>query len=436
MLSVHRPTGSGRVWPDWIGPAPWIAVPPPGPMAMKAVARERRAGPPCRTRPYPLVVSRAQGSIVEDVDGNRFLDFTAGLTVCPIGHGHPQVVAAIEQQTRKLIHICGNDFYHEPMIALSEVLERLAPGAEPHRVLLTGSGEEAIEAALELACHFTNRKRVLAFQTPGGRRIIPASPIEVAPGERSAQGITIEHVQLDSSNDVTAMLGRIQDPGSVAAIICEPLNHERAAVPPDDFLLPLHRYGEQHGSLLIVDEIRSGLGRTGRLFHSEYAGVRADMFLLADGLGGGIPIGAVVASERVLPCLETVLLSTSGGNPVACAAALVILELLQKQYISNSERLHGVAMNKLASIDARQKHLIAPRGRGLMLAVDVVRDGRSREPDPQLRDRIINEAFSRGLLLLGCGQSGIRFTPPLCINSVQLEVGFDVFEEAVATVAH
>jgi 4-aminobutyrate aminotransferase len=231
------------------------------------------------------------------------------------------------------------------------------------------------------------------------------------------------------------MLEAITAPGEVAAILLEPLEHERAAMLPDDCLGAVRAFCDAHGVLLVLDEIRSGLGRTGRMFHSQYADVLGDMVLLADGLGGGIPIGAVLTTDAIIGCLETVQVSASGGNPVACAAALTVIELLARQYIPNSERLHNVAINRLHSIDARQKHLANPRGRGLMLAVDIVRDGRSREPDPTLRDRVVNEAFSRGLLILGCGRSSIRFTPPLCINSVQLEVGFDVFDEAVATVA-
>ncbi len=440
MLTVHLPAQASKP-EDWIGPAPWIAVAPPGPQAAMAVARDRRVTSSSYTRPYPLVVQRAQGSVVEDVDGNRFLDFTAGIAVCSTGHCHPQVVAAIEQQARHLLHICGSDFYYESMIALAEKLARIAPGDAPKRVFLTNSGAEAVEAAIKLSRFHTRRKGIIAFLGAFHGRTMGALSL-TASKVRQKQYFgpmmpMVEHVpygDLDViRNDV---FKRTMAPDEVAAIIVEPILGEGGyVVPPRGFLPGLRELCDQHGILLVLDEIQSGMGRTGRMFCCQHENVVPDILLLAKGIASGMPLGAVVAPEKIMNWPPGAHGSTFGGNPVSCAAALATIELLEKQYVANAAQLHPIAMNKLQRIADKFKAVGPPRGRGLMLAVDIVKGGRSPVPDPALRDRIVSEAFSRGLLLLGCGECGIRFTPPLCINRVQLEVGLDVFGEVVATVA-
>ncbi|GMU24566.1 MAG: aspartate aminotransferase family protein [Phycisphaerae bacterium] len=424
----------------WIGPAPWIVVAPPGPQALQAVARDRRVTSPSNSRPYPLVVRRGSGSIVEDVDGNRYLDFTAGIAVCSTGHCHPHVVRAIEQQARHLIHICGSDFYYEPMIALAEKLAKLAPGDAPKRVLFTNSGAECVEAAIKLARHHTRRKTIIAFLGAFHGRTMGALSLtasKVRQKERFGPLVPmVEHVPYGDLRAIERdVFERIASPEEVAAIFVEPLLGEGGyLVPPPEFLPGLRRLCDEHGILLVLDEIQTGMGRTGRMFCCEHFGVAPDILLLAKGIASGMPLGAVVAREAIMDWPQGAQGSTFGGNPVSCAAALATIELLEKQFVSNAAGLNGLAMDKLEHIARHRRHIALPRGMGLMLAVDVVRN-RGRDLDPALRDRIIQEAFSRGLLLLGCGEAGIRFTPPLCINRVQLEVGLDVFDEAVATVA-
>lgn len=441
MLTLRRPLGDTGQGPDWIGPAPWIKVSPPGPLALKAVARDKRVSSPSYTRPYPLVVQRAQGSVVEDVDGNRYLDFTAGIAVCSTGHCHPQVVKAISEQASNLIHICGSDFYYEPMIALGEKLAQIAPGPASKRVLFTNSGAESVEAAIKLARHYTHRKGIIAFYGAFHGRTMGALSLTASkPRQRGRFGPLVPMVEHVPYGDVDAIrkniFGRVASPEEVAAIFVEPLQGEGGyIVPPPNFLPDLRELCDKHGIMLVFDEIQSGMGRTGKMFCCEHYGVAPDILVLAKGLASGMPVGAVIASEEVMSWPEGAQGSTFGGNPVACAAALATIDLLEKQYIENAAALHEIAMTKLQTIDARRRQVMAPRGKGLMLAVDIVKDARTREPDPKMRDRIVSEAFSRGLLLLGCGETAIRFTPPLCINRVQLEVGFDVFDEAIATVA-
>lgn len=439
MMTADMPHSSKTDDLGWIGPAPWIVAPPPGPRAVLAVARDRRVTSPSNTRPYPLVVNRASGSIVQDVDGNRYLDFTAGIAVCATGHCHPHVVRAIERQARQLIHICGSDFYYEPMIALAEKLAQIAPGPDPKRVLFTNSGAESVEAAIKLSRHHTRRKLIIAFYGAFHGRTMGALSLTASKArqkERFGPLVPmVEHVPYGHADAIrTSIFKRICPPDEVAAIFVEPLLGEGGyVVPPPEFLPELRAICDQHGILLVLDEIQSGMGRTGRMFCCEHYGVYPDILLLAKGLASGMPLGAVVARESIMDWPQGAQGSTFGGNPVSCAAALATIELLEKHMTANAADLHPIAMEKLQWIAARHSCVSAPRGMGLMLAIDIVKPG-TREPDSAQRDRIVEEAFSRGLLLLGCGECGIRFTPPLCINRVQLEVGFRVLDESIATV--
>lgn len=408
---------------------------------MQVIARDQKVTSPANTRPYPLVVHRAQGSIVEDVDGNRYLDFTSGIAVCNVGHCHPQVVRAIEEQARRLIHMCGTDFYYEPMIALAEKLARIAPGEKQKRVLFTNSGTEAVEAAIKLARHHTNRKTIIAFYGAfHGRTMGSLSLTSSKAKQKQRYGPLVPMVHHVPYGDVDAIRNRIfkqiAAPDEVAAIVVEPIQGEGGYIlPPAEFLPELRSLCDQHGILLVLDEIQSGMGRTGKMFCCEHYGVVPDVLLLAKGLASGMPLGALIAPESVMDWPPGAQGSTFGGNPVCCAASLVTIDLLERQLIANAATLSPIALSKLGRTGERHRCIASPRGLGFMLAVDVVGGGRARRPDPDLRDRIVTEAFSRGLLLLGCGESGIRFTPPLTINRVQLEVGLDVFEEVVATVA-
>jgi len=424
----------------WLGPAPWIVTPPPGPRAIAAVSRDERVTSPSYSRPYPLVAARAQGSVVEDVDGNRFLDFVAGIAVCSTGHCHPAVVKAIEQQSRHLIHICGSDFYYEPMIALAEKLTDIAPGSDPKRVFLTNSGAETVEAAMKLARHHTQRKWIIAFYGAFHGRTMGALSLtssKVRQKERFGPLVPmVAHAPYGDLDFLENVLLKSEvPPDEVAAIFVEPILGEGGyLVPPAEFLPGLRKLCDRHGILLVADEIQTGMGRTGKMFACDHFKVVPDVLCLAKGIASGMPIGAVVARADVMNWPVGSHGSTYGGNPLGCVAALATIELLEKQLIANAADLGQVAVGKLDQIETRRKCVTRVRGMGLMLAIDIVKP-RSGAKSPELRDRIVQEAFERGLLLLGCGDTGIRVVPPLCINHTQLEVGLDVLDEAIATVS-
>ncbi len=407
MLSLRNPPNRATCDASgerWIGPAPWIVTPPPGPRALQMASRDRHALASTFTRHYPLVVQRAQGSIVEDVDGNRYLDFTSGATGCNVGHCHPHVAGAVEAQSRQSIHPFSHGYREAPAIALAEKLAALSPGDDPKRVLLTHGAAEAREAASKLARRFTGRDGIVTLgeenlTREGGDIFASATPPE------QVAAVLVELRLLDDDADSAEKL------------------HE------------LRRVCEAHGILLIIDETSIGMGRTGKLFACEHEGVVPDLLLPADGLGSGMPLGAVIGRQDVMNSAADADDFDVGGNPVCCAAALAALELLEKQYLENAVRLGPVALNKLERICDKYRCVNGERGRGLLLTVDVVRETDTGEPDGAMRDRILDEAFTRGLLLTGHGEAGLKFIPPLCINRVQLEVGLDVFDEVVATVS-
>jgi 4-aminobutyrate aminotransferase len=339
------------------------------------------------------------------------------------------------------MHMCGSDFYYEPMIALATRLARIAPGQDAKRVFLTNSGTEATEAAIKLSRYHTGRRAIIAFQGAFHGRTMGSLSLSTSKAKhRSRFGPFVPMIEHAPYGDLKALrevvLKRFVDPDEVAAIFVEPILGEGGYVlPPEGFLPGLRELCDQHGILLVFDEIQTGMGRTGKMFCCEHEGVVPDILLLAKGLGNGMPIGAVVARHDVMDWTPGSHGSTFGGNPISCAAALVTIDLIEKQMLTNVNHLGPVALGKLKRLSDKHSVISDARGRGLMLAVDVVKDSRTRQPDPELRDRILNEAFGRGLLLLGCGDHAIRFIPPLCINRVQLEVGLDVFDEVVATVA-
>lgn len=439
MLRIKASQASGGDKLSYIGPAPWIESVLPGVAAQVALERDRRVLSPSYVRDYPLMVRRGQGSILEDVDGNRYLDFAAGLAVCATGHAHPKVVAAIQAQAGELVHV-GPDFACEPMIALAEKLAAIAPGRAAKRVLFTSSGAEAVEAAFKLARYHTGRKWVIAFQGGNHGRTMGALALSFT---RAQEKIGFEplvpmvaHVPYGQLTVIKEQIFRqLARPEEIAAIFVEPILGEGGyVVPPRNFLPGLRSLCDRHGILLVCDEIQSGLGRTGKMFACQHFGVVPDVILCAKGLASGMPLGAVVAPEEVMVWPPGAQGGTFGGNPVSCAAALATIEVLESGLISNAAALSEVLLGRLGDIADRRRCVAKPRGLGLMAAVDVV-NRKSGRPDPKTRQRILLEAFRRGLILLGCGAAGIRFCPPLCINRTQLNVGLDVFDEVIATVS-
>jgi 4-aminobutyrate aminotransferase len=418
---------------------PDIRTPLPGVKAAGLLARDKQFVSPSYTRDYPLVVERALGSVVEDSDGNRFLDFAAGIAVCATGHCHPKVVAAIEQQAKKLIHICGSDYYYPPMIDLMEKLAAITPsgnGGGDKKVLLTNSGAEAVEAAFKLARHHTNRKYAIAFHGAFHGRTMGALSLTSSKSRQREKFAPLvpmtAHVAFGDLKAIESTLFKYQmNPSEVAAIFVEPIQGEGGyLVSPPGFLKGIRELCDKHGILMIADEIQSGAGRTGKWFAYEHFDVVPDITLMAKGIASGMPLGAVIANEGIMDWPPGAQGSTYGGNPVCCAAAMATLELVEKSYMKNAADMGKILIEGLKGIASRHKNVSSPRGLGLMCGVDILND--KGAVDPALRNKIVVSAYEHGLIILGCGEHTMRFCPPLCITKDELETGLKLFEAAVA----
>jgi 4-aminobutyrate aminotransferase len=431
---------------------PSIRTEPPGPNARALLDRDARFVSPSYTRVYPLVVARGSGAVIEDVDGNRFLDFTAGIAVTGTGHCHPEVVAAIQDQAAKLLHMSGTDFYYQPQIDLAQRLAEAAPGPSPKRVFFTNSGAEAIEAALKLARYHTGRPRAIAFfggfhgRTYGamslsGSKLVhrrgfsPLVPdIHHVPFPRGCDRCSEADCACVRQIEET-VLRRVAPPEEVAAIFVEAIQGEGGYhVAPPGFLPGLRQLCNRHGILLVVDEIQTGMGRTGKLFAVEHWGVEPDVICLAKGIASGMPLGAIISRDAVMDWPPGSHASTFGGNPVSCRASLATLDLLQREYTANAAARGEQLQRALRQLAARHPAAGEVRGLGLMTAMDVLTPDR-RALDPARRDEIIQAAFRSGLLLLGCGESAVRFCPPLCVTAEQVETAVRVVDEVLTATA-
>jgi 4-aminobutyrate aminotransferase len=405
------------------------------------VARDSRALSPSFTRPYPLVIERGEGLWVTDVDGNEFLDFTAGIAVNTAGHAHPAVVEAIEAQARRFLHMSGTDFYYEQEICLAERLARLAPAPPQARVFFTNSGAEAIEGAFKLARWSTGRPNVLAFTGAFHGRTMAALSLTASkaiqrdgfapllPGvfhvpfpSASAGGTPTDEV----FRRIDEVFHSLAQPESFAAVFVEPIQGEGGyVVPPADFLPRLRALTRRHGILLVVDEIQTGMGRTGRMFALEHSGVPADIITLAKGLASGLPLGAFVAGGGIMAWPPGAHGSTFGGNPVSCAAALATLDLLQGGLIENGAAQGRALREGLERLRDRHPGVLTDvRGMGLMLAIECA--------TPERAKRLIQAAFRRGLLVLPTGDRAIRFSPSLTVSAEEIEVALELLEAACA----
>lgn len=411
----------------------------PGPRASVWIARDDQVLSPSYTRDYPLVAARGQGCVIEDVDGNLFLDFTAGIAVTSTGHCHPEVVDAIADQASRLIHMSGTDFYYSPEIELAERLARLAPGDAPKRVFFTNSGTESIEAAFKLARYHTGRARVISFygafhgRTYGAMSLGGSKAIHQRGFDPLVPGVYRLPFNC-SRREFDELFRQVVSPDEVAAIVVEPVQGEggyRVATP--EFLTMLREICDKHGILLVFDEVQSGIGRTGRMFACEHFGFAPDLLCLAKGIASGMPLGALVARADVMSWPPGSHASTFGGNPVCCRAALVTLDLVEREYLANARERGAELKSGLAALAAAHPLLGEVRGLGLMLAVDVVEGG---ELAPERRHALIQAAFQRGLLLLGCGRSAIRFCPALCVTAEEVRKALRVFGEACDDVLH
>jgi len=416
---------------------PRILGPLPGPRSKAWLERDGRVLSPSFTRVYPLVVRRARGAMVQDMDGNRFLDFTAGIAVTNVGHSHPRVVRAITRQSRRLIHMSGTDFHYAPQIRLAERLAEVTPGPGPKRVFFTNSGAESVEAALKLSRIHSGRPKVIAFlrgfhgRTYGAMSLTASKPVHRRGFSPLLGGVY--HARYNDLESVRTLLQTVCPPDETAAIFVEPIQGEGGYVVPDPNFLPgLRALCDEHGILLVLDEIQSGFGRTGKLFASEHWGVAGDIVCLAKGIANGLPLGAIVARADVMDWPSGSHASTFGGNPVACAAALASLRLIEKKYRRNAVERGEQMMEGLKRLTADQSIVREVRGKGLMIGVEI-QDEAGREA-PGLRDRIIDAAFHQGLLLLPCGASTVRFCPPLCLTKRQVEIGLELFGAALRSV--
>jgi 4-aminobutyrate aminotransferase len=435
---------------------PRLNGPLPGPRAREIVERDRNVISPSYTRGYPLVAERGEGCIIEDVDGNRFLDFNAGIAVVATGHCHPKVVDAIQKQAARLIHMSGTDYYYRGFVDLAEKLAEIAPGDGPRRVAFGNSGTEAVEAAIKLARYHTARDKFIAFtgafhgRTMGALSFTASKAVQrrgfgpLVPGVyhtpyaycyrcaygKSPDACAVECVKVIEDQLVKTILPAQE----VAAIVVEPVQGEGGyVVPPAKFLEELARVAKNIGALLVFDEVQCGMGRTGKMWASEHFGVVPDIFAVAKGIASGMPLGATVARAEIMNWPPGAHASTFGGNPVSCAAALVTIELLEQELIDNAARIGAHMMNRMRDWPKRFPAVGDVRGLGLMIGVELVRDQATREPAPVLRDRIVQEAFERGLLILGAGPNSIRLSPPLTITKDQSCFALDTLEELLRT---
>jgi 4-aminobutyrate aminotransferase len=428
----------------------------PGPKAKAAVEADDRLISPSYTRSYPLVAKRGRGIRVEDVDGNEFLDFAAGIAVASTGHCHPEVVAAIQKQAAELIHISGTDFYNEPLTDLAERLSAIAPMLGPHKFFYGNSGAEAIECALKLARYHTGRQNVIAFlgafhgRTMGALSLTASKPQQKRRFSPLVPGVTHvrypyayrgctggaqaeEAFSLGCARYIEEKLFKtILPPEEVAAIFVEPIQGEGGyVVAPDNFMRELRGICDRHGILLVVDEVQSGAGRTGKWWAIEHTGVEPDIVCMAKGIASGMPLSVCMSRAEIMDWVPGSHASTFGGNPVSIAAALATLEILSREGMANAARVGGLMLERLDGWKKTHPLVGDVRGRGLMIGIELVKDKATREPATALRNRVETLAFERGLMVLGCGETTLRLCPPLIVNEQEATVALDILEEAI-----
>jgi len=429
----------------------------PGPKAKQVIAADAQSVSPSYTRDYPLVAKRGHGAIVEDVDGNAFLDFAAGIAVCSTGHCHPEVVAAIQKQAAELIHMSGTDFYYPNLVELAQKLGAIAPGKETKRVYFGNSGAEAIEAAIKLAKYHTKRDKLVAFhgafhgRTMGALSLTASRSVQrkgfgtllsgvfhmpYPDTYRGTYGVRPECASQDCLNYlVNELFRRRVDPEEIAGIFIEPIQGEGGYIlAPAEFLQGLQEICRKHGILLVADEVQSGMGRTGKWWAVDHAGVEPDIICSAKGIASGMPLGAVIARSSVMNWTPGAHASTFGGNPVCIAAALATLRLLEEKYIANAALMGEYLLRRMSSWKERFRYVGDVRGRGLMIGIEVVRDQKTREKAPELRNRIVHSAFEKGLLILGSGDTTLRISPPLIIDEEQADFAVRTLEECLREV--
>jgi 4-aminobutyrate aminotransferase len=429
----------------------------PGPNAQRILAADEALISPSYTRSYPLVAKRGRGVLIEDVDGNEFLDFSAGIAVTATGHCHPEVVAAIQQQAAELIHMSGTDFYYESMVTLGQRLSAIAPMPGPHRFHYSNSGAEAIEGAIKLARYHTRRPTILAFHGAFHGRTMGALALTASKPQQRRRFAPlmpgVEHVPYpnlyrcpagtDPVEYAIATARFIEDrlfktmvpPEEVAAIFVEPIQGEGGyLVAPFEFLRELRRICDDYGILLVADEVQSGCGRTGRWWAIQHSGVEPDIVCIAKGIASGMPLGVTMSRGEIMDWVPGSHASTFGGNPVSIAAALATLDVLEREAMENAAVVGRHIMDRISAWPQRHEIVGDVRGLGLMIGIEIVADAESKRIAGRERDRIVELAFERGFLFLGAGANTIRICPPLVVTPEQADIAMDVLEECIGIV--
>ena len=435
--------------------APDIRTALPGPKASAIIERDSKYVSPSYTRDYPFVIARGEGAVVEDVDGNRFLDCAAGIAVNSTGVSHPAVVEAITAQAQKFIHMSGTDFYYEPQVRLAEELAGIAPIEGEVRTFFGNSGTEATEASLKLSRYFTKRYGIIAFigafhGRSMGSLSLSASKITqrrgfgpLMPGVYHAPYPDPYRFNGSADACAAASLSFIRDqifphliaPDEVAAIVVEPIQGEGGyVVPPPAFLQGLREIASEHGIMLVADEVQSGMGRTGKMFALEHFGVAADIVNIAKGIASGLPLGVTCARATVMSWPPGAHASTFGGNPVSCAAANATIKLLKEGLIANAAAVGEHLMNGLRALQDKHALIGEVRGRGLMIGVELVRDRTTKERAADERYAMVQAMFRRGVLVLGAGKNALRLAPPLVLTRSQADSVLEVFDESLSEV--
>ncbi len=436
---------------------PRLVTPLPGPAAKEVLQLDGKYVSPSYTRSYPLVAKTGRGALVEDVDGNVFLDFAAGIAVVSTGHCHPEVVAAIQKQAAELIHMSGTDFYYPSLVELAQRLCAITPGQQPKRVYFGNSGTEAIEAAIKLARYHTKREKLIAFygcfhgRTMGSLSLTASKAVQRKGFGTLLAGVF--HVPYpycyrcpyglrpeSCCTECAAVLERelfkkIVDPEEVAAIIVEPIQGEGGYVPaPPEFLQELQRICRKYGILLVSDEVQCGMGRTGKWWAGDHAGLEPDILCTAKGVASGMPLGATIARADVMDWTPGAHASTFGGNPVCIAAALATIGLIERTYMENARRMGEFLFSRMANWCERHKIVGDIRGKGLMIGIEIVRDQKTKEKAHDLRDRLVQMAFAKGLLVLGAGENTVRLSPPLVIDEEQADFAVRTLDACLSEV--
>ncbi|MBX2861427.1 MAG: acetyl ornithine aminotransferase family protein [Vampirovibrio sp.] len=438
---------------------PEIKTELPGPKVKALIEKDDKYISPSYTRGYPLAIADGKGAMVTDPDGNRFLDFCAGIAVCSTGHSHPEVVKAIQDQSARFLHMSGTDFYYDVMADLAEKLAHTAPGGPDKKVFFTNSGTESLEGALKLARYNTGRQNIISFfrsfhgRTYGSMSICASKAVHrkrfapLVPGTFQAHYPYHYRDIFNSDSEqacVDSCLAYFKDyifkmltpADEVAAIVVEPIQGEGGYVmPPADFLPRLQAMAHEHGILIIADEVQSGVGRTGKFWASQlYDGFEPDIITSAKGLASGMPLGAIIAKSSVMNWVPGTHATTFGGNPVSCAAALKTVELVQNGLMQNATDVGGYLKTKLEALQGQVDIIGQVRGAGLMLGIEIVESKANPKKAAELRDKIVDACFYNGLLILGCGENSIRFSPPLTINNDQVDIAVDILAKSIGQV--